>query len=190
MYDNDFSIAYCPMVDGLSAERFAQIINHEAVGHGFAKLGDEYFYDYNLSMPADMIASYRQQQAYGWYSNVDFTSDPASVSWSSFLSDARYASEQLGIYEGALTYTSGVYRPSVGGIMNTNVGIFNAPGREAIYKRIMKLSEGDGWQYNREEFVSQDLDALPPLAARARMRQEPPKDFVPLHPPVFKKYNH
>ncbi|MDE7421967.1 MAG: hypothetical protein K2N35_17405 [Muribaculaceae bacterium] len=33
---------------------------------------------------------------------------------------------------------------------------FNAPSREAIYKRIMQLSEGEDWTYDYEAFVAFD----------------------------------
>jgi hypothetical protein len=36
---------------------------------------------------------------------------------------------------------------------------FNAPSREAIYKRVMKLSEGDDWEYDYETFVAFDAPA-------------------------------
>jgi hypothetical protein len=39
--------------------------------------------------------------------------------------------------------------------MNTGNN-FNAPSREAIYKRIMQLSEGDDWVYDYETFVEWD----------------------------------
>ena len=35
-------------------------------------------------------------------------------------------------------------------------GLFNAPSREAIYKRAMKLAYGDSWTYDYEEFVKFD----------------------------------
>ena len=34
--------------------------------------------------------------------------------------------------------------------------LFNAPSREAIYKRAMKLAYGDSWTYDYEEFVKFD----------------------------------
>ena len=33
---------------------------------------------------------------------------------------------------------------------------FNAPSREAIYKAVMTLSEGESWTYDYEEFVAFD----------------------------------
>lgn len=41
----DFAIAYCPVIDNLNSESFRQVLVHEAVGHGFAKLEDEYAYE-------------------------------------------------------------------------------------------------------------------------------------------------
>ena len=40
--------------------------------------------------------------------------------------------------------------------MRYNTGGFNAPSREAIYKKIMKFSEGDAWTYDYETFVAFD----------------------------------
>lgn len=33
---------------------------------------------------------------------------------------------------------------------------FNAPSREIIYKRVMKLAYGDSWKYDYEKFVKFD----------------------------------
>jgi hypothetical protein len=33
---------------------------------------------------------------------------------------------------------------------------FNAPSREAIYKYVMQETEGDGWTYDYETFVTFD----------------------------------
>ena len=188
MYDNDLAIAYCPTVDGYQSDRFVQIINHEAVGHGFAKLGDEYINDNSSEIPAYLVTQYSQQKQNGWWNNVDFTAVPAEVSWAAFLSDSRYQSEQLGVFTGGLGYGSGVYHSSLASIMNTNVGIFNAPSREAIYKRIMRLSEGAAWQYDRETFVAQDLSNIPASATVMRAARQISSDFVPLHPPVIKTH--
>lgn len=82
----------------------------------------------------------RLYNLYGWYSNVDFTTDPKKVKWSVFLSDDRYKDE-VGIFEGAGgPFSTGIYRPSYDSMMNHNAEYFNAPSRWAIYKRIMELS--------------------------------------------------
>ena len=38
----EFSIAYCPVIESLESEYFRQVLVHEAIGHGFGKLEDEY----------------------------------------------------------------------------------------------------------------------------------------------------
>lgn len=40
----EFAIAYCPVIETLESEHFRQVLVHEAVGHGFGKLEDEYVY--------------------------------------------------------------------------------------------------------------------------------------------------
>ena len=97
-----------------------------------------------------------QQNNWGWWKNVDFTSDPAQVRWSYFLEDKRYQYEGLGCFEGGMTYWRGVWRPTEYSIMHSNYGGFNAPSREAIYYRIHKLAYGDSWEYDYEEFVQWD----------------------------------
>jgi hypothetical protein len=153
-YGNGTSVSYFPV--GVNEEALAQLIKHEAVGHGFAKLADEYVYESNGTISSTEVQSKKNDALYGWWKNVDFTSDTTSVKWSHFLSDARYKDEGLGVYEGGLTYPKGVYRPSEDGAMNSGVGPFNAPSREAIYYRIHKLAYGTEWEYDYDDFVSYD----------------------------------
>ena len=96
----------------------------------------------------------------GWYKNVDVTSDPATIRWSSFLNDERYANEKLGAYEGGSTFSKGVWRPNENSIMRYGTE-FNAPSRAAIYNRIHKLAYGEDWQFDYETFVQQDLKNIP-----------------------------
>ena len=133
-------------------EGFGLILRHEAGGHGFAFLDDEYIY-YKKEAPQDHIDHRNSMyQKYGWYSNIDFTNDPAKVKWSAFLSDERYKDE-VGIIEGGSLYLKGAYRPSEHSMMNDNYEYYNAPSRWAIYQRIMKLS---GEQYSFEKFLEYD----------------------------------
>ena len=100
--------------------------------------------------------------------------------------DSRYAQENIGTYEGGLTYSYGVYRPTENSIMRYNVGQYNAPSREAIYKRAMKLAYGDSWAYNYEDFVQ--FDAPSRTTTRSVWSMSKPKNFVPLAPPVIYDY--
>ncbi len=158
----EFAIAYCPVIDNLESESFRQVLVHEAVGHGFTKLEDEYSYEENGSIPASGIKSVKELQALGWALNVDFTTDENEVLWSDFLKDSRYASEGIGIYEGACTYISGAYRPTYESMMNSNINGFNAPSRKAMYDMVMKRATEQEPTY--EDFVTFDL----PIQAQTR----------------------
>lgn len=153
-YGSGVSVSYFPV--GTDEAQLEQLLHHETCGHGFTKLADEYAYDYMGAVPADQVAATQSQRAWGWWKNVDFTSDTTQVLWAKFISDERYKYDGLGAYEGGMTYWSGVWRPTENSIMNTNVGGFNAPSREAIYYRIHKLAYGNSWTYDYEKFVEYD----------------------------------
>ena len=133
--------------------RTGELIRHEAGGHGFAKLADEYHYSGNI--PYNERLKFSELFTHMWYSNVDFTSDPAKVKWAPFLADARYKDE-VGLFEGGLTYMYGVWRPSENSIMNDNQGCFNAPSRYTIWYRIHKLAYGSSWNGTFEDFAAYD----------------------------------
>ena len=145
------SVAFCPT----STETYypyETVVHHEAGGHGFANLGDEYGYggtipDSEKQEISTMFASY------GWYPNLDCNSDRETIRWSQFLSDDLY-STSTGVYQGGYGYSYGVYRPTSDSCMNHMYGEFNAPSRFAIYKRIMERS-GDTWSW--EKFIAYDV---------------------------------
>lgn len=182
-YGSGPSVAYFPRSG--DAETFAQLLHHEACGHGFAKLADEYAYEYMGAVSSDYVSQITSQQNdWGWWKNVDFTSDTSAIRWSNFINDARYANEGLGAFEGGLTYWSGVWRPTENSIMRYNTGGFNAPSREAIYYRIHKLAYGDSWEYDYEEFV--EWDAINRTAAAAAKRKSTkPATYKPTHAPII-----
>ncbi len=180
-YGRGLSISYFPA--NSYAPTFSSLVSHEAGGHGFAKLGDEYYYVENGTIPEDMIASARASEPYGWWKNVDFTSDPSEVKWAAFIADSRYVAERIGVYQGAYTYPYGAWRPTRNSIMSNNSGGFNAPSRYAIWYRINKLAFGSAGSY--EDFVSYDaVNRTPSAVRRKAMSGRPGKEFEPLAPPV------
>ena len=184
-YGKGVSVSYFP--NGGNAETFAQLLHHEACGHGFAKLADEYAYEGMGTIPESSVTSHQSQQAnWGWWKNVDFTSDPTATRWSHFINDTRYANEGLGAYEGGLTYWTGVWRPTENSIMRYNTGAFNAPSREAIYYRIHKLAYGDSWVYDYEDFAEWDARNRTTSSATRAMVYKP-ANYKPTHPPVIVK---
>jgi len=184
-YANGLTVSFCPTAEDNAT--FAQIIQHEAGGHGFGKLGDEYANWFTGEMPEWEIEGMVTMGTYGWLRNVDYRNDENLVKWSHFLADERYANEGLGIYEGAYTYEFKAYRPSWESIMRYNTGGFNAPSREAIYYRIHKLAYGPQWEYDYEDFVEYDAINRGATTKSAVRNYVEKNDFVPLAPPVIIK---
>ncbi|WP_308552422.1 M64 family metallopeptidase [uncultured Mediterranea sp.] len=185
----NLAIGYCPMIYGMEDDMFRRVLCHECIGHGFAKLLDEYSYQEQGRIPDSEIAKNRIMQQMGWAANVDFTNNRDEVLWNKFLKDSRYQGadhyeEVLGVYEGACTYWSGAYRPTNESMMRSNTHGFNAPSREAIYKRIMQTAYGSIWEYDYETFVEFDQAHLPtPTETRTRATRE--EASRPFTPPVF-----
>ncbi len=184
-YGRGPSVSYFPTSS--DSATFDGLVSHEAGGHGFAKLADEYAYQ-SMGAVTQEVIDYRSAMfPYGWWRNGDFTGDPTQVKWSQFIADSRYEAENIGTYEGAFTYWTGAWRPTEDSIMNHNVGGFNAPSRYAIWYRINKLAYGPEWQGTYEDFVEFDKPNRTPEAIakhKAQRRNFVEKDFVPLAPPV------
>lgn len=172
----EFAIAYCPVIESLDSEYFRQVLTHEAIGHGFAKLEDEYSYSGIISL--EKASQVKELQELGWAQNVDLTDEPDAVLWAQFLNDSRYAAEGLGVFEGACTFELGVYRPSEDSMMNSNTVGFNAPSRKAIYDRIMK--EGSEVTPTYEGFVAFDLQSNVQSRTVTRAATAPGRPFA--HP--------
>ena len=158
IYAGGTSIAWVPfgLAPGVTSK--ANLLIHELEGHGIGKLADEYYYLDNGTISSETIEAVKEKQKNNWYLNVDFTSSTSNVLWSRFVKDSRYAHEEIGAYAGGYTYPTGVWRPTMWSIMNQHhvYGTFNAPSRAQIYTRIMKLSEGQSWQFDYETFVKWD----------------------------------
>ena len=162
---------------------FGSTLRHETGGHAFAFLADEYATQSGSPSQSTMNEFNRLYNTYGWYSNIDFTNDPAKVRWHDFLSDSRYKDE-VGIFEGGGNLKKGVYRPSVNSMMNQNMEYFNAPSRWAIYKRIMELS-GETASFSKFlEYDAINRGTTPANALRARATGN---NWKPDAPPVVSR---
>ena len=124
------------------------LVKHEAGGHAFGRLADEYYSGSNMASSSTKT-DLANWQAKGWYWNVT-----TSSSYYKFTTSA-YTSSEVGFIEGAWGYAYGVYRPTAGGMMQGSVGAFNAPSRHAIYHRIITESEGVN-AYSWSKFLSYD----------------------------------
>ena len=131
------------------------LVRHEAGGHGFGRLADEYNWGGNADAAKKSSLS-DQQNNYGFYWNVSSVTGNSSP-WAHFVGLPGY--EDVGYYEGAWGCSTGLYRPTESSIMLNNQGKFNAPSREIIYKRIILQSEGAG-SYSFEDFLEYDKKNL------------------------------
>lgn len=183
-YGGGLSVAYFPTSSDI--DTFNGLVRHEAGGHGFSKLADEYAYESMGTIPQSEIDNRNSLVPYGWWKNADFTGDPTEVKWARFLADERYQYDGLGCFEGAFTYWKGAWRPTDNSIMRHNTDGFNAPSREAIWYRMHKLAYGDDWQYNYEDFVAYDAknrktQAGAPAPSRRNFVERP---MEPTHAPI------
>jgi hypothetical protein len=133
------------------------VLQHEAGGHGFGGLADEYVNYDTETIPADEKLSAQSWQANGFFGNVDFTNDLATIRWKHFIGLTNYT--YVGAYEGAYYYGHGVWRPESSSCMISNIRYFNAPSREQIVKRIMSRSGGT---YSFSNFQANDVMQLAP----------------------------
>ena len=155
----------------LSIEGEEYVLQHEAGGHGFGLLGDEYYYDDPTGNTrfSDFSGLDRQHKI-GGSLNLDYQSDPTQVYWSDFITNSDYAAEEIGVYEGGgAIYSKGIYRPTVTSIMSEPLANprFNAPGRWIIYQRIMKCA---GLECSFADFLEYDRKNLAEIASGAPAR--------------------
>ena len=158
MWDEGFAIAYCPMSNYGYPMDFRGVIQHEAGGHGFGKLGDEYIYHNafidNCSCPCcGHVFEFNIAKAKGWYDNLSLTGKMSEVPWSHLIFHEKY-SEFVDIYEGGFMHSRGVYRSEQNSCMNNDVPYFSTISRESIVKRIKAYA---GEEYSFEDFVANDV---------------------------------
>ena len=183
--DYSYAIALCPVIDSLKSEMFRSVLVHEAVGHGFAKLADEYVRSTEGSATDDDIKELKERhEKYGWFLNVDSEKDSTKVLWTKFIYDAEFANEKIGTYEGGYTFFKGVYRPSEESMMRSNDAPFNAPSRQVIYNKVMKMALDRTPTY--QEFVEFDKAHKPTTwKYRDRTRQSGGDIWRPAPPRII-----
>lgn len=185
MYSTGESIAMCP-TDRSSEKSFVKIVLHEAGGHGFGKLADEYVYYSSQNVPRNEVNTYTQWMNMGgvnsFYQNISFTNNPTQVGWSTFIGRSNY--EKVGTYEGAISYGLGVWRCEPISCMEDNRLYFNVASRYAIYKRIMTIAKVN---YSVSDFVVNDFVTSDPTPAKGTTRNTDGVLFRPLAPPVLVK---
>ena len=171
LWGDGSAVAVVPMSTDPAPFDFRGVVHHEAGGHGFGKLADEYieYHSYIQTCPFDCsVEVVNELKSYGFYDNISLTGDWNKVEWSHLLFDPQY-SNVVDVYEGALKHTRGVYRSEATSCMNNNIPYFNAISRETMVKRIMKYA---GEEYSFEAFKTKDYESLPSTTQETRTSWE------------------
>ena len=157
MWEDGSAIAFCPKSTYGYPLDTRGVIQHEAGGHGFGKLADEYIYhnefiDFCPCTCCGHVDAVKGGHALGWYQNISLTGKMHEVPWSHLIFDERY-SNYVDIFEGGFMHNRGVFRSEQNSCMNNDIPYYSAISREAIVKRIMEYA---GEPYSFEEFVKND----------------------------------
>lgn len=175
------SVAYTALSTSDEMRRWTLI--HEAGGHGFGKLSDEYGDNFINSFSTTEWDYLIKQHNSGIYRNInehwtadekkdgwdndfrDTYTDESNVYWSDLL-DASYGytdSEGLGIYRGGKTYSNLFCRPTENSVMRnqfvTDGHYFNAISRWAIWYRLMRLTnstDAQSFKASLNDFIAFD----------------------------------
>ncbi len=157
MWEDGSTIAFCPQSTYGYPLDTRGVIQHEAGGHGFGKLGDEYIYhnafiDFCDCTCCGHVFEFNAAKSLGWYDNLELTGKMHSVGWSHLIFDDRY-SDIVDIYEGGYMHNRGVFRSEPNSCMNNDIPYYSTISRESIVKRIKAYA---GETYSFEDFVKND----------------------------------
>lgn len=152
MWADGSAIAITPKSADIYPYDSRGIVQHEAGGHGFGKLGDECVYLNSFIQNSASEAEFNAAKANGWYENLSLTNKMHEVPWAHLIFNNKY-NEVVDIYEGGFMHARGVFRSELNSCMNNSVPYFNAISREAIVKRIKQYA---GETYSFDEFVKND----------------------------------
>jgi hypothetical protein len=157
MWYDGKAIAICPKSREPYPYDFRGIIQHEAGGHGFGKLADEYIYHSafisSCTCPCcEHVMELEDGKSIGWFRNLDVTGDINQVGWSHMIFHPQY-SDVVDVFEGGYFHSRGVFRCESISCMNNNIPYYSAISRQAIVERIMDYA---GEEFNLEKFYAND----------------------------------
>lgn len=160
MWGDGSAIACCPVSVDPYPYDYRGIVQHEAGGHGFGKLGDEYIYVNafisSCSCPNYHLAEFIEMKKCGFIKNLSSTGSFYDVPWSHLIFHPTY-SNIVDIYEGGFYHSRGIFRSEPNSCMNNNIPYYSAISRQAIVERIMDYA---GLPFDIDTFYANDvLDA-------------------------------
>lgn len=141
MYGDGAAIALCPTSQRKKAGLgFIDLIHHEAGGHAFGGLCDEYITKkHGERISTDDAKTFTDWQAWGFYPNTDIGGNKDTAKWSHFYGLSGY---NVGYFEGSYFYELGAWKPEPNSVMIDNRPYYNAPSRENIVKTLLRRAAG------------------------------------------------
>lgn len=161
MWESGAAIAFCPKSTYSYPLDSRGLIQHEAGGHGFGKLADEYIY-YNAFIDGEYLGIFKRQKQFGWFDNLELTARRHEVGWGHLLYHPKYMNI-VDIYEGGFFHSRGVFRSEQNSCMNNNIPYYSTISRESIVRRIKKYA---GEQFSFDDFVANDKLTAQTVASR------------------------
>lgn len=163
LFDDGTAISYCPKSSRAYPYDFRGIIQHEAGGHGFGKLGEEYivhnaYIDACCNSYWDLLKAFEK----GWFSNLSLSGNIGGVIWSHLLFHEKYK-DFVDIYEGGFMHSRGVFRSEYNSCMNNCIPYYSTISRELIVRRIKSYA---GEEFSFEDFADLDnIDGRPTVTS-------------------------
>ena len=157
MWGDGSAVAVCPMSTWDYPYDARGIVQHEAGGHGFGKLADEYIYHPNYIQTCrciccEHVPGLMGMKNMGWARNLSLSGKYKDVEWRQLIFDNHYG-DICDIYEGGYFHQRGVFRSEFNSCMNNNVPYFSTVSRMAIVERIKQYA---GETFNYDDFVAKD----------------------------------
>lgn len=173
MFDDGFAVAYCPMSDYGYPMDFRGVVQHEAGGHGFGKLLDEYIYHNDFvdgckcsCCPHNFELSVAKSMGYG--RNLSLSGKMSEVDWAHLIFHPKY-SGIVDVFEGGYFHTRSVYRSEQNSCMNNDIPYYSTISRQAMVERIKAIAEEE---FNLEDFIAKDV-----IVSASSMSHMPTKSF-------------
>lgn len=167
LYASGAAVAFIPHCRNSYPNDYRGLMQHEAGGHGFGKLADEYIYScdhQHIAVCQCPCCGHISEINYhknvlGWYRNISLANSYLEIEWRHLIFHPDY-DDIVDIYEGAYMHPRGVYRSEISSCMNDNIPYYNTISRQAIVERIKAYA---GEEFSFDEFVANDSSEYGPL---------------------------
>ena len=154
MWPDGFAIAYCPKSNYGYPLDWRGVIQHEAGGHGFGKLGDEYIYHNTFIDACGCTCCYHFFDHAGDSNmNLSMTGKMSEVPWNHLIFHEKYRNI-VDIFEGGYMHNRGVFRSEQNSCMNNDIPYYSTISREYMVRRILKIA---GEEFSFDRFVEKDV---------------------------------